>query len=223
MSTVSIGIELGQRTDPTAMCVAEEQERSEAGKHVAYWMIRYLERLPVGSSYPAIRERLGTLIANLKQHSPARPAVFVDATGLGKPVVDELGKAGIPITPVYFTFGDKRVKQADGSITLGKAHLVSRLQVLLQNGHLLLPKTEEAHLLAQELLDYEIKPDPDGDEKAGAFRVGSHDDLVTALGLATQPVVPPQFFFEDVPMSQPVQPARRAVGWDDVGWSKVRW
>ena len=34
------------------------------------------------------------------------------------------------------------------------------------------------------MLDYEIKVDPDGDAKFGAFRVGSHDDLVTALGLA---------------------------------------
>ena len=67
---------------------------------------------------------------------------------------------------------------------LGKGYLVSRLQVLLQNHRLRLPRTAEATVLAQELLDYEIRVDPDGDAKFGAFKVGKHDDLVTALGLA---------------------------------------
>jgi hypothetical protein len=38
----------------------------------------------------------------------------------------------------------------------------------------------------QELLDYEIRVDENANDKYGAFRVGTHDDLVTALGLAVQ-------------------------------------
>ena len=38
--------------------------------------------------------------------------------------------------------------------------------------------------MVRELQDYQIKPDPEGDTRFGAFRVGSHDDLVTAVGLA---------------------------------------
>jgi hypothetical protein len=49
-----------------------------------------------------------------------------------------------------------------------------------------LPRTGEADALSRELLDYEIKIDQDANEKYGAFKVGSHDDLVTALGLAVQ-------------------------------------
>jgi hypothetical protein len=37
-----------------------------------------------------------------------------------------------------------------------------------------------------ELLDYEIRIDDNARERYGAFRVGTHDDLVTALGLAVQ-------------------------------------
>ncbi len=33
-------------------------------------------------------------------------------------------------------------------------------------------------------LDYEIRVSEDANGRYGAFRVGSHDDLVTALGLA---------------------------------------
>ena len=32
--------------------------------------------------------------------------------------------------------------------------------------------------------------DANANDTYGAFRVGSHDDLVTALGLATQPPLP---------------------------------
>jgi hypothetical protein len=44
----------------------------------------------------------------------------------------------------------------------------------------------EAQVLAQELLDYEIHVDEKANDTDGAFRVGSHDNLVTALGLAVQ-------------------------------------
>ena len=64
--------------------------------------------------------------------------------------------------------------------------MVSRLQALLQTGRILLPKTSEADALARELLDYELRVDQDANERYGAFKVGSHDDLVTALGLAVQ-------------------------------------
>ena len=38
--------------------------------------------------------------------------------------------------------------------------------------------------MARELKDYQIKVDQDGADTYGAFKVGSHDDLATALGLA---------------------------------------
>jgi len=71
-------------------------------------------------------------------------------------------------------------------VSLGKTWLVSRLQVLLQTGRILLPKTAEAEALAKELMDYEIRVTEQANDTYGAFKVGTHDDLVTALGLATQ-------------------------------------
>jgi hypothetical protein len=47
-----------------------------------------------------------------------------------------------------------------------------------------LPVTDESQALARELQDYEIRVDQDANDKYGAFKVGTHDDLVTALGLA---------------------------------------
>ena len=69
--------------------------------------------------------------------------------------------------------------------SVGKAYLVSRLQVLFQSERLKLPRQHpEAEALVQELLDYEIRVSERANDTYGAFKVGAHDDLVTALGLA---------------------------------------
>ena len=81
--------------------------------------------------------------------------------------------------------GDRR-EQEPGEIKLGKAWLVARLQTLLQTGQLHLPQTAEAEQLAEDLLDFEIRVSEEASDRPGAFPVGRHDDLVTALGLAVQ-------------------------------------
>jgi hypothetical protein len=113
-----------------------------------------------------------------------RPTVYLDATGVGQPLVDLLTAAGVDVTPVYFTHGDRCTPRQDGTVVLGKALLVSQLQVLLQSGCILLPRTMEARVLAEELLNYELRVDEKANETFGAFKVGTHDDLVSALGLA---------------------------------------
>ena len=76
---------------------------------------------------------------------------------------------------------------------VGKAYLVSRLQVLLQGHRLHYDKSSrEAETLTRELLDYEIRVDQDANDKYGAFKVGTHDNLVTALGLAVLRDAQPQ-------------------------------
>jgi hypothetical protein len=209
---VVIGIDIGQKRDPTAIAVAELEQRGAEDYHV----IRRLERLPLGTPYPAIAERLRAVVAGVQARVAADGAermrapvvlgavrihhpqtvdgvvltVYVDATGVGQPVVDLLTQAGVPIMAAYFTYGDRRSVQGR-QVSIGEAWLVSRLQALLQTGRILLPRTVEGQVLAQELQDYEIKVDQDANDKYGAFRVGTHDDLVTALGLAVQPAPRP--------------------------------
>lgn len=64
---------------------------------------------------------------------------------------------------VTFTHGDRF---ADGpEPKVGKAWLVSRLQVSLQQGRLHLPRTPDAERLAQELLDCEMRIDQDANDR----------------------------------------------------------
>jgi len=172
-----------------------------------HWLVRHIQRLKLNTKYPEIADELERLIdkveyivkaANMQNRAgnlvPADFAeftVFMDATGVGKPVADEIRKRGIKITPVYFNYGDQRTPfretpdDLELSIRLGKSYMVSRLQVLLQTSRIHLPqRSEEARVMAQELLDYQIRVSDKGTETAGAFKVGTHDDLATSLGLA---------------------------------------
>jgi hypothetical protein len=187
LSTI-IGLDIGQRRDPTAICVAETERRPFGTRQVYHFLVRHLERLALGTSYPAITQRLVQIEGQILQRTAEPPTLYVDATGVGRPVVDLLQDdlSRSRVIAVYFTYGDRRTEEENHSVTLGKAYLVSRLQTLLQTGRLHLPRTPESEILAQELLDYQIRVDEKANERYGDFKVGSHDDLVTAMGLAVQ-------------------------------------
>jgi hypothetical protein len=187
MGTV-IGIDVGQRRDPTAVCVVQTERRPLGQGTEEHFLVRYLERLPLGTPYPDVADRLASIAAGACKRAATTPVVYVDATGVGQPVVDVLRRQchGGRVTAVYFNHGDRRIEASRTEVRLGKAWLVSRLQVLLQAARVHLPRTPESEALAVELLDYEIRVDSDANDRYGAFKVGTHDDLVTALGLAVQ-------------------------------------
>lgn len=187
MAEVTIGVDIGQKVDPTAICVSETQLRKSGDREDTHFLIRHLARLPLGTPYPEVAREVARIVAQVRQQTGKSPTLFIDATGVGQPVVDliEAEGVGCQIQAVYFTYGDRRT-QSHGTVTLGKAFLVCRLQTLLQSNRIHLPRTAEAEVLATELQNYEIRVDDNANDKYGAFKVGTHDDLVTALGLATQ-------------------------------------
>ena len=220
---VHIGVDVGQRVDPTGICVAELERRGRE----THYLIRHLERLTLNTSYPAVVARLAaiqhslqaraTMVAKLGQKaSPIKVSWWVDATGVGQPVVDLLRGAGLPVTPVFFTASDKATTEG-GELRLGKALLVSRLQVLLQCGRIHLPRMAEASALVDELLNYEIRVSDSANAQFGAFKTGQHDDLATALGLACWAEPP-----GSLPTQQPTAPSRWTIIRDRTAWSGGR-
>ena len=202
MGSATIGVDVGQRVDPSAIAVVETEPRDGPPRlhqpawgladapprvvsHEDHFVCRYLERVPPATSYPDVAARVAAVARAVAVRTRQQPTLYVDATGVGTPLVDILKRADVrcPIRAVYFTHGDRRTEDG-GEVRLGKAWLVSRLQALLQTQRLHLPRTPEAEILAKELLDYEIKVSEDANDRYGAFKVGTHDDLVTALGLA---------------------------------------
>jgi hypothetical protein len=195
---LSIGVDLGQRRDPTAVSVVELVDVARIDEAPKWrYETRHIERLQLGTKYPKVAARVAEIQENAIRAAQQRefnktsrvPDVFlqtyIDATG-AVPALDFFREAGLDIIPCFFTHGDRRT-ESDGQITIGKAWLVNRLQSLAQGDRLLLPPQHaEAAAMIRELQDYEIKVDQDANDKYGAFKVGSHDDLVTSLGLAVQ-------------------------------------
>ncbi len=179
-----MGISIGQKRSPSAICVVERERRD---KRFTY-LVRHLERLPPQTPFPEIAQRAGELAKSIRRQTRSRPTLSVNATGLGKPVIDLFKQAAplIPVVTVFLTHGDRRTEESHRQVTLGKALLVSQLQALLQARRLLLPESPEAEELARDLQEYEIQVAPDANERYGAFSIGPRDDQVTALGLAIQ-------------------------------------
>ncbi len=193
-----IGVDLGQKVDPTAIVGCEVQLRDytrHSGLGIKggelHYVARHVERLPLNTSYEDVAARLVAIYDEMKPEYE-RLYMYVDATGVGAPVVDFLRRKGVQLTPVYLTGGDHETRE-NGEIKLPKTLLVSSLMVLFDSHRVHLPQTAEAQALTQELHDFEIRVNDKAHMETGAFRVGAHDDLVVALGLATRPLPAPDF------------------------------
>lgn len=202
------GLDLGQAQDYSALAIAElreadseQMERRQVGMvvgqkgqpapryedvpvQVRHYDLRHLERFPLNTSYPAI---VATVAQRLQIPALAHHTrLAVDGTGVGRPVVDLLVKARLPVqlTAVGITGGHEVT--SDGIWRMvPKRDLVSTVQVLLQSGRLhIAAQLPEAETLTRELQNFQVKITTAANDTYGAWREGTHDDLVLATALA---------------------------------------
>ncbi len=166
-----IGVRVGQARDATTLAVVDIERRPYEGREEAYYLVRLLERLPAGATWPDLARRLSTIVAGV-QGRGVQPSVRADVT-TAPASIDVIRPVGPAVHGVTMASADK-------------ARLVSRLQMLLQTGRILLPTTPDAVALAEDLRGYELTPAQAADEVAAPFAVGRHDDMITALGLAVE-------------------------------------
>jgi hypothetical protein len=187
---VYIGLDLGKEHDYAALAVVEKLERLMPGgrREFACACVRYLERLPLGTPYTVLIERVRRLV----RHPEIRGncILTVDASGLGKPVIDMLRVAqlGCHITAVTISPGEHEHSNSVAGIegySVPKQDLIAKLRVLLEQGQL---KFAEGMALeramVRELSDVRVKRRDSGRDRIGADGYGQHDDLVIALALA---------------------------------------
>ena len=205
--TVVLGLDIGQRRDPTALCVVETSEQPtgrtlhrQDGPHFCdsagcrpemedVFEVRSVGRLPLATKYPQVGERVAEVVVELNERG-IRPYLLADATGVGVAALDiirsALADADVLISAVTFTSGTK-LKGNLGSpeVSMPKEVLVSRLQALLQTNRIRMPDNDRTRALAEELKTYEVRiTERTANLQAGAFKTGAHDDMATALGLA---------------------------------------
>src|SRR5688572_31273141 len=96
------GLDLGQKNDYTALALIERQERVWNSRDPVTWefhkdvqcRVVHLERMPLGTSYPQVVDQVKDLLVRAPSHQA--PALVVDATGVGKPVLDLVRARGVP-------------------------------------------------------------------------------------------------------------------------------
>jgi hypothetical protein len=181
-----VGLDLGQAADYTALAVLEKTEALDAHPPrtvVRKYAVRHLERLALGTAYPAVVARVVTLVA---RPPLAGCTLGVDMTGVGRPVVDLLRQARprAAVHPILITAGHQVTRDA-GVHHVPKKELVSTLQLLLQASRLKVASAlAEAPTLVQELLAFRVKITVSAQETFGCWRENAHDDLVLAVALA---------------------------------------
>lgn len=176
------GLDLGQSADYSALVTAEVEpvlDPDSAGQTVFRHDVRHLHRWPLGTPYPAI-------IADLREWYAAGPlagsTLVVDATGVGRPVVDMIRDAGLGVNlcPYTITAGF-----AEGDGTVPKKDLVGAVVAALQTRRLRFAEALELRpTLEKELETFRVKVTADRNETFAAWREKDHDDLVLALALA---------------------------------------
>ena len=186
-----VGLDLGQSHDYTALAVMERAEMEGewdpeqfAHRKMTSLQLRYLERIPLGTAYPDVVERVRQL--TWSGHLRGNCHLIVDATGVGRPVVDLLHRAGLgcQILAATITGGDTE-KSGRESYQVPKRDLIVGLQVLLQRGGLQVAAGMKlGPMFVEEMAAMQVRQTAAGNEQFGAWREGEHDDLVFAVALA---------------------------------------
>ena len=212
-----LGVDLGQKQDYTAITILERKlvdtgrtvthtERGTSyydrltGRYVSgdrqvttavtenRYQAQYLERLAIGTLYPAQVSRIKALSDRLKHDTGTAPLLVIDQTGVGRPVVDMLRAAELKPVAATITGGDA-VSQDGLEYRVPKRDLVSAVQVLLQSERLKIARgLPEASTLTSELLAFKVSISLKGHDSygndVGPWRENPHDDMVLAVALA---------------------------------------
>ncbi len=197
MNYFTVGLDLGFAQDYSALSIIRT-ERPPDSRPVPQpqrvppmHYVEHVERVPLATSYPDVVRatvevlRQPELTTTDEQRSARSPALVVDATGVGQPVVQLLRAAGIAPYSVTITGGDAVVSEGR-SYKVPKRDLISSTQVLLQSRRLkFAPGMPFVDVLIREFENYQMKIDlSTGHDSYGQWREGQHDDLVLAVALA---------------------------------------
>jgi hypothetical protein len=181
-----VGVDLGQSNDYTAIAVIEAVVEEEE------FHLRHLERYPLRMPYNEQADSIARLMREPElvatKTLPWEPVVYawpptllVDATGVGKAVIDILKERRLRFRPITITGGEK---QRGNNVP--KRDLVAALEVPFHSGGLKVAEGLELWpVLKKELLTFRRKINlKTAHDSYEHWRESDHDDLVLAAALA---------------------------------------
>lgn len=163
-------------------CVVEETDKVEPGhryqmgvdlaKYQDYTVITLIDL----NTFKVLRqERFNQIDWNLQKakieatyHRYGQPLIYMDSTGLGDPIYDDLSKRGMRIEGYKFTEGSRR-------------DLLTNLAMLIEQGRIGIPDSET---LRAELSSFHYELRGENGKVKLTVPDGMHDDCVFSLALA---------------------------------------
>jgi hypothetical protein len=128
--------------------------------------------------YPDVARLVADTLAEL-----GTSTLLVDATGVGRPVTDQLTELGVRHTRVSIHGGATLGQLDDGTLSVPKRDLISALVVGFESGKLRIARgLKHAATLEREAQSFEVKLSASGHDSYSA-RDGEHDDLLLAVSL----------------------------------------
>jgi hypothetical protein len=194
-STYWVGVDIGQANDPTCIAVCEartpptlarppwRRNAPEPPPDPPVYIVKYLERIRLNTSYPAVVQRIAEVL-----HDPqldGRAHLVLDGTGVGRALVDMTREAGLNPLAISIHGGDNVT--SDGFYTrVPKRDLAGIVRKLLDTERLkIIESLPEAPTLRRELQNFKVTINPQtAHDGYSAWREGQHDDLVLAVALA---------------------------------------
>ena len=147
-----------------------------------HYLLRHLQRFKLGLTYSQIADAVQAVMVGPLRGCP----LIVDATGVGKPVVELLEAKGLTnVVPVVITGGYHEGRGDDGrTLHVPKQILIGHLQAALSLEELrIAADLPDAQLFLQELSNFRVTQTAAGNLSMNA-REGQHDDLILSVALA---------------------------------------
>ena len=179
-----VGVDVGQVHDHTALAIIQPRWRTDDPETALspIYEVRQLDRAPLGTSYP----RQVRAVARMLHEPPldAGAILVVDATGVGRPIIDLFVEQGLRPIAVTVTAGD-HVSGRGRAVRVPKRDIAGTLQRVLQEERLRIASAlPHAATLVDEMLEFRVRITAAGNDQYGTWREGAHDDLVFAVAIA---------------------------------------
>ena len=226
MTEYFIGVDLGQAQDPSTIAVVERVELCGefdaavwAYRKLVELRLRGLERIPLGTPYREVAERVAEVTRSPKLKGAVR--LVIDATGVGRPMM-ELVRSARPegrMKGVVVTAGHEQT-MSGSYYCVPKQDLMMGLQLLFEGGGLRMARSlKEGPTLQRELVGLKQRISSIGRVQYGGGREGKHDDLVFAVALAyweiQQTYRRPDEYWQDKEEAERVLAFQKARKWEE--------
>jgi hypothetical protein len=171
----ALGVDLGETHDHSALCTLRQVGND--------FHCTLLERRPLNTSYEAINAGVAKL---MDKQAYLDAALVVDATGVGRPVVERMEDIGLNPIPVVITGGVNEIHEpGDWSWRVPRKTLLTIVQILFMRGQIKLPSASPLTAeLEHEIRNVKRRAKAGTNEATEIGRETEHDDIFFALCLA---------------------------------------